>query len=158
MTLCSNEQYSIQNLEKDEQIAIEVLETILHGNPNPKTLVCTTSQSFTFTYEDLMADREQAYKIKKSLNSQNDVLMFSKLRRQILSRTYSKKSRSKKRIEIKSSKADRDLIINKVHELFSDHYRFEKFCDFIQVLNEHKMQDAGQDNTAKQCVLETQKP
>lgn len=126
----------INQMDKDEQIAIEVLETILNENPNPKTLVSTTMQNFTFTYEDLMSTRINATIIKKKLNSQHEIFMFNKLRRRLLSRKYSKRSRSKKRTEIIIVKTERDLIVDKAFELFTDHPKFSEFRDFITKLKD----------------------
>lgn len=123
-------------MDKDEQIAIDVLETILNENPNPKTLVSTTTRNFTFTYGELMSDRRKASIIKKKLNSKTEIDMFNKLRRRILSRVYSKRFRSKRRIESITFKTEREQIIDKACELFSDHTKFSEFKDFITKLKD----------------------
>ena len=122
-------------MERDEQIAVEVLETIMNGNFNPINKVSTTMQNFTFTYEDLISDRKQAMIIKKRLLNDKDIIMFKKLRRRLLSRKYSKLSRTKKRTYAQIITSERSKIIEKAYELFADHPNMEEFREFIQTLN-----------------------
>ena len=70
--------------------------------------------------------------VKKKLKSRDEIILFKKLRRRVLSRIYSKKSRTKRRIVSITMQSERDIIIDKVNELFSDHPNFQQFREFIQ--------------------------
>jgi len=122
-------------MNREEQIAIEVLETIMNESSNPRNTVSTTIQNFSFTYEDLMSDRQRAYYIKKRLRSDEEVTMFRILRRRVLGREYSKISRNKKRTQTKQITTERCKIITKAYELFADHPKMQEFREFIQTLN-----------------------
>lgn len=126
-------------IEADEQLAIDVLATIMNGNLNPNTPVSTKSYSFIFTYEDLTSDRLHAKKIKKKIRTAEEMEIFRKLRRRVLSKLYSRKSRTKRRIESINAKTERVVIIDKVHELFADHPNLQAFKDFIKSLNEKSL-------------------
>lgn len=119
-------------MQIDEEIAIEVLETLSNSNLDHKTNVSTTNKKFEFTYEELLSNRSQASIVKKKLKSRDEIILFTKLRRRVLSRIYSKKSRTKRRIVSITMKSERDIIIDKVNELFSDHPNFQQFREFIQ--------------------------
>ena len=121
-----------EQMQIDEEIAIEVLETLSNSNLDHKTNVSTTNKKFEFTYEELLSNRSQASIVKKKLKSRDEIILFKKLRRRVLSRIYSKKSRTKKRIVSITIKSERDIIIDKVNELFSDHPNFQQFREFIQ--------------------------
>jgi len=60
----------------DEQIAIEVLETIMNGVSNPNKNVSTKDKTFSFTYEDLISDRSNAYYLKKKIMSDEELNIF----------------------------------------------------------------------------------
>jgi hypothetical protein len=121
-----------EQMQIDEEIAIEVLETLSNSNLDHKTNVSTTNKKFEFTYEELLSNRSQASIVKKKLKSRDEIILFTKLRRRVLSRIYSKKSRTKRRIVSITMKSERDIIIDKVNELFSDHPNFQQFREFIQ--------------------------
>ena len=121
-----------EQMQIDEEIAIEVLETLSNSNLDHKTNVSTTNKKFEFTYEELLSNRSQASIVKKKLKSQDEIILFKNLRRRVLSRIYSKKSRTKRRIVSITMKSERDIIIDKVNELFSDHPNFQQFREFIQ--------------------------
>ena len=121
-----------EQMQIDEEIAIEVLETLSNSNLDHKTNVSTTNKKFEFTYEELLSNRSQASIVKKKLKSQDEIILFKNLRRRVLSRKYSKKSRTKRRIVSITMKSERDIIIDKVNELFSDHPNFKQFREFIQ--------------------------
>jgi len=121
-----------EQMQIDEEIAIEVLETLSNSNLDHKTNVSTTNKKFEFTYEELLSNRSQASIVKKKLKSRDEIILFKKLRRRVLSRIYSKKSRTKRRIVSITIKSERDIIIDKVNELFSDHPNFQQFREFIQ--------------------------
>ena len=121
-----------EQMQIDEEIAIEVLEILSNSNLDHKTNVSTTNKKFEFTYEELLSNRSQASIVKKKLKSRDEIILFKKLRRRVLSRIYSKKSRTKKRIVSITIKSERDIIIDKVNELFSDHPNFQQFREFIQ--------------------------
>ena len=119
-------------MQIDEEIAIEVLEILSNSNLDHKTNVSTTNKKFEFTYEELLSNRSQASIVKKKLKSRDEIILFKKLRRRVLSRKYSKKSRTKRRIVSITMQSERDIIIDKVNELFSDHPNFQQFREFIQ--------------------------
>jgi hypothetical protein len=121
-----------EQMQIDEEIAIEVLEILSNSNLDHKTNVSTTNKKFEFTYEELLSNRSQASIVKKKLKSRDEIILFKKLRRRVLSRIYSKKSRTKRRIVSITMKSERDIIIDKVNELFSDHPNFQQFREFIQ--------------------------
>jgi len=121
-----------EQMQIDEEIAIEVLKILSNSNLDHKTNVSTTNKKFEFTYEELLSNRSQASIVKKKLKSRDEIILFKKLRRRVLSRIYSKKSRTKRRIVSITIKSERDIIIDKVNELFSDHPNFQQFREFIQ--------------------------
>ena len=121
-----------EQMQIDEEIAIEVLEILSNSNLDHKTNVSTTNKKFEFTYEELLSNRSQASIVKKKLKSRDEIILFKKLRRRVLSRKYSKKSRTKRRIVSITMQSERDIIIDKVNELFSDHPNFQQFREFIQ--------------------------
>lgn len=121
-------------MEQDELIAIEVLQTINTGNPNLKSRVLTTFGLLSFTYEDLMSERKDASKIKIMLNNE-ERLIFSKLRRLVLSRKYSQKSRKLKKTINEILETDKALIINKAYELFANHPNMVEFKEFVQAIS-----------------------
>ena len=121
-------------MEPAEAIAIEVLQTIMSGDKSPKGLVSTTHGNFSFTYEDLMSERKDASKMKSRL-SLEERLTFNKLRRRVLSRKYSRKSRIFKKNMHEILKTDNTLIIEKARELFADHPNMSQFDEFIQAIS-----------------------
>jgi hypothetical protein len=121
-------------MEQDELIAIEVLQTINTGNPNPKNFVSTTCGLLPFTYEDLMSERKDASMMKRLLNHE-ERLVFNKLRRRVLSRKYSCKSRILKKNMHEILKTDKERIIDKARELFADHPNMSQFDEFIQAIS-----------------------
>ncbi len=121
-------------MEQDEAIAVEVLQTINTGNPHPKNQVVTTYGVLPFTYEDLMSERKDASKMKSRL-SLEERLTFNKLRRRVLSRKYSRKSRILKKNMHEILKTDKELIIDKARELFADHPNMLQFDEFIQAIS-----------------------
>ena len=56
-----------EQMQIDEEIAIEVLETLSNSNLDHKTNVSTTNKKFEFTYEELLSTRSQASIVKKKI-------------------------------------------------------------------------------------------
>jgi hypothetical protein len=123
----------MSQLQYYEQIAIEVLETISKGDNKPTDPVITTLANFTFSYEDLHADRFNANIIKHRLNSTHEKIMYKKLRRRILCRKYSQVSREKKKVTYTNLKTTIETIVEQAKLLFNDHPNLDKFIMFCNV-------------------------